>query len=82
MTTPVCSVSFVMTSPHVTTVLRPLRKRPALPRRGRSIREISRRYFRIETMWMLIAEMLIFGILGTIVIWPLLNAVAAMRLLL
>jgi hypothetical protein len=74
-------VSLDMTSPHITTVLRKRLKKPLKPRR-RSIREISHGYFGAESVWTSLVELLIFGILVVIVIWPMINAAAAIRALL
>ena len=74
-------VSLDMTSPHITTVLRKRLKKP-LKRRRCSIREVSRGYFGTESVWTSVVELLIFGILVVIVIWPMINAAAAIRALL
>ena len=74
-------VSLDMTSPHITTVLRKRLKKP-LKRRRCSIREVSRGYFGTESIWTSVVELLIFGILVVIVIWPMINAAAAIRALL
>jgi len=74
-------VSLDMTSPHITTVLRKKLKNP-LKRRRYSIREVSRGYFGTESVWTSVVELLIFGILVVIVIWPMINAAAAIRELL
>ena len=71
---------FDMTSPHITTVLRKRVKKPLKWRRY-SIREVSRDYFGTESIWSVV-ELLIFGILVVIVMWPVINAAAAIRALL
>ena len=63
----------MMTSLSVITIRRP-RRRPPVKRR--SIREISREYFKSEHPRFLAIEFTVFAILAVIALWPILNAAA------
>jgi hypothetical protein len=68
-----------MTSPYVETVLRPITKRAVLNRRPASFLSISKRYFRGEHARFLLFELLIFLLLATMALWPMLDAAAVIR---
>ena len=65
-------VLFIMISPNIITVRR-LRKTGLL--RRRSIRDISRDYFRTEHVRLLVVEVILFAIMAAMAIWPIVNAV-------
>jgi hypothetical protein len=66
-----------MISPYIITVPR-IRKTVLL--RRRSIRDISRRYFRTEHVRFLVVELILFVIMAAVAIWPILNAVEFIKL--
>ena len=68
---------FIMISPTTITVRR-VRKR--MPLRRRSIRDISRDYFRTEHVRFLIVELILFAIMAAVAIWPIANAVEFIKL--
>ena len=70
-------VLFIMISPNIITVRR-IRKAAVL--RRRSIRDISRHYFRTEHVRFLVAESILFVILAAVAIWPIVNAVEFIKL--
>ncbi len=61
-----------MISPTIITVRR-VRKTVRLQRR--SIRDISRHYFRTEHVRLLVVELILFAIMAAVAIWPIVNAV-------
>jgi len=61
-----------MISPTIITVRR---VRKAVPLRRRSIRDVSRHYFRTEHVRFLIMESILFAIMAGMALWPILNAV-------
>ena len=65
-----------MNSPTIVTVRR-IRKTAQL--RRRSIRDISRHYFRSEQVRFLVMESILFVILAALAIWPIVNAVEFMK---
>ena len=65
-----------MNSPTIITVRR-IRKTGEL--RHRSIRDISRHYFRSEHVRFLVMESILFVILAALAIWPIVNAVEFMK---
>jgi hypothetical protein len=70
-------VLLVMISPNIITVRR-IRKTALL--RRRSIREISRNYFGTEHVRFVVLESILFAILATVAIWPIVNAVEFIKL--
>jgi hypothetical protein len=66
-----------MISPYIITVPR-IRKTVLL--RRRSIRDISRHYFRTEHVRFLVVELILFVIMAAVAIWPILNAVEFIKL--
>jgi len=70
-------VLFIMISPNVITVRR-IRKTALL--RHRSIRDISRDYFGTEHVRFLVVESILFAIMVAVAIWPIVNAVEAIKL--
>ena len=66
-----------MISPNIITVRR-IRKTSQCLRR-RSIRDISRHYFRTEHVRLLAVESVLFAILAAVAIWPIVTAVEAVR---
>jgi len=66
-----------MISPTIITVHR-IRKTALL--RRRSIRDISRKYFRTEHGRFLVLESILFAILAAVAIWPIVNAVEFIKL--
>jgi hypothetical protein len=66
-----------MISPNIITVRR-IRKTSQLLRR-RSIRDISRHYFRIEYVRFQTVESVLFAILAAVAIWPIVTVVEAVR---
>ena len=66
-----------MISPTIITVRR-IRK-TGLSRR-RSIRDISRHYFRTEHVRFLVVESILFVIMAVVAIWPIVNAVEFIKL--
>lgn len=48
---------------------------------GRTIREISRDYFRREYSWFYLIEAMIFGLLAAVSLWPIVFAAEAIRAL-
>jgi len=70
-------VLFIMISPNIITVRR-IRKAALL--RRRSIRDISRDYFRTEHFRFLVVEAIVFVIMAAMVIWPIVNAVEFIKL--
>ena len=70
-------VFFIMISPNIITVRR-FRKTALL--RRRSIRDISRHYFRTEHGRFLVLESILFAILAAVAIWPIVNAVEFIKL--
>lgn len=70
-------VLFIMISPNIITVCRI--KKAVLIRR-RSIRDISRDYFGIESVRFLVVESILFAIMTAMAIWPIVNAVEFIKL--
>jgi hypothetical protein len=70
-------VLFIMISPNIITVRR-IRKTTLLQRR--SIRDISRHYFRTEHVRFLVVELILFAIMAAMAIWPIVNAVEFIKL--
>jgi len=70
-------VLLVVISPNII-IVRRFRK-TALPRR-RSIRDISRDYFRTEHVRFLAVESILFAIMAAVAIWPIVNAAEAIKL--
>jgi hypothetical protein len=70
-------VLFIMISPNIITARRI--KKAALLRR-RSIRDISRDYFRTEHVRFLVVESILFVIMAAMAIWPIVNAVEFIKL--
>jgi hypothetical protein len=70
-------VLVIMISPTIITVRR-IRKAAVL--RRRSIRDISRHYFRTEHVRLLVVELILFLIIAAVAIWPIVNAVEYIRL--
>ena len=70
-------VFFIMISPNIITVRR-FRKTALL--RRRSIRDISRHYFRTEHVRFLVLESILFAIMAATAIWPIVNAVEFIKL--
>jgi hypothetical protein len=70
-------VLFIMISPNIITVHR-IRKTTLL--RRRSIRDISRHYFRTEHVRFLVVELILFAIMAAVAIWPIMNVVEFMKL--
>ena len=68
---------FIMISPNIITI-RGIRKAALL--RHRSIRDISRDYFRTEHFHFLVVELILFVIVAAVAIWPIVNAVEYIRL--
>jgi hypothetical protein len=68
---------FIMISPTIITVRR---VRKTVPLRRRSIRDISRDYFRTEHVRCLTVELILFAIMAAVAIWPILNAVQFIKL--
>jgi len=66
-----------MISPTIITVRR-VRKTVRL--RRRSIRDISRDYFRTEHVRFLVVELILFVIMEAMAIWPIVNAVEFIKL--
>ena len=66
-----------MISPTIITVRR-VRKTGVL--RRRSIRDVSRHYFRTEHVRSLLIESILFAILAAAAIWPILNAAEIVKL--
>jgi nitrate reductase NapE component len=66
-----------MISPNIITIRRI--KKAALLRR-RSIRDISRHYFRTEHVRFLVVELILFAIVVAVAIWPIVNAVEFIKL--
>jgi hypothetical protein len=66
-----------MDSPTIITVRR-IRKVAEL--RRRSIRDISRHYFRTEHARFLVVESILFAILAALAMWPIVNAVEFIKL--
>ena len=65
-----------MISPTIIT-LRRVRK--GVPLRRRSIRDVSRHYFRTEHVRFLIMESILFAIMAGMALWPILNVVEYIR---
>jgi len=70
-------VLVIMISPNIITVCR-IKKAPLL--RRRSIRDISRDYFRTEHVRFLVVESILFVIMAAMAIWPIVNAVEFIKL--
>ena len=70
-------VLFIMISPSIITVRR-IKKTTLL--RRRSIRDISRHYFRTEHVRFLVVELILFAIIAAMAIWPMVNAVEFIKL--
>ena len=70
-------VLVIMISPTIITVRR-IRKAAVL--RRRSIRDISRHYFRTEHVRLLVVELILFLIIAAVAIWPIVNAVEYIKL--
>jgi len=70
-------VLFIMISPTIITVRR-VRKTVLL--RRRSIRDISRHYFRTEHVRFLVVELILFAIMAAVAIWPIMNVVEFIKL--
>ena len=66
-----------MISPTIITVRR-VRKTVRL--RRRSIRDISRDYFRTEHVRFLVVELILFVIMEAMAVWPIVNAVEFIKL--
>ena len=66
-----------MISPNIITVRR-IRKTTLL--RRRSIRDISRDYFRTEHVRLLVVELILFAIMAAMAILPIVNAVEFIKL--
>jgi len=66
-----------MISANIITVSR-IRKSALL--RRRSIRDISRHYFRTEHVRFLVVESILFVIMAAMAIWPIVNAVELIKL--
>jgi hypothetical protein len=66
-----------MNSPTIITVRR-IRKTVQL--RQRSIRDISRNYFRTEHVCVFVAESIFFAILVAVAIWPIINAAETVKI--
>ena len=66
-----------MISPTIITVRR-VRKSVRLQRR--SIRDISRHYFRTEHVRLLVVELILFAIMAAVAIWPIMNVVEFIKL--
>ena len=66
-----------MISPYIITVPR-IRKGALL--RHRSIRDISRHYFRTEHARFLVVELILFVIITAVATWPIVNAVEFIKL--
>ena len=66
-----------MISPNIITVRRI--KKASLLRR-RSIRDISRHYFRTEHVRLLVVELILFAIMAAVAIWPIVNVVEFIKL--
>jgi hypothetical protein len=66
-----------MISPTIITVRR-VRKTVRL--RRRSIRDISRYYFRTEHVRFLVVELILFAIMAAVAIWPIMNVVEFIKL--
>ena len=66
-----------MISPTIITVRR-VRKTVRL--RRRSIRDISRDYFRTEHVRFLVVELILFAIMAAVAIWPIMNVVEFIKL--
>jgi len=66
-----------MISPTIITVRR-VRKSVRLQRR--SIRDISRHYFRTEHVRFLVVELILFAIMAAVAIWPIMNVVEFIKL--
>jgi hypothetical protein len=70
-------VLFIMISPNIITVRRI--KKAALLRR-RSIRDISRDYFRTEHVRFLVVELILFAMMAAVAIWPIMDLVEFIKL--
>jgi hypothetical protein len=68
---------FIMISPNIITVRR-VRKTVRL--RRRSIRDISRHYFRTEHVRFMVVELILFAIMAAVAIWPIMNVVEFIKL--
>jgi len=66
-----------MISPNIITVRRIRKAALLLPR---SIRDISRDYFRTEHVRFLAVESILFAIMAAVAIWPIVNAVEFIKL--
>ena len=66
-----------MISPNIITVRRIRKAALLLPR---SIRDISRDYFRTEHFRFLAVESILFAIMAAVAIWPIVNAAEAIKL--
>jgi len=66
-----------MISPNIITVRRIRKAALLLPR---SIRDISRDYFRTEHVRFLAVESILFAIMAAVAIWPIVNAAEAIKL--
>lgn len=67
-----------MISPHLI-VFRRVKKNSSPGRR--SIRDLSRDYFRTEHIWFYMAELILLGVLALVALWPVLLAAAAIATL-
>jgi len=65
-----------MNSPNIITVLRIRKNRQV---KGRSIRDISRRYLQTEHARFLALELVLFVILGAIAMWPIAGALTVIE---
>ena len=72
--------NLVMHLPYVITVVR-RKKVESFDRRRRSMWKLSREYFRRESIWPFVVELLLFGLLVAISVWPMIDTVKALRLL-
>jgi hypothetical protein len=70
-------VWLIMISPNIITVHR-IRKSALL--RRRSIRDISRDYFRTEHVRFLVVELILFAIMAAVAMWPIMNVVEFIKL--
>jgi hypothetical protein len=67
----------IMISPTIITIRR---VKKTVPLRRRSIRDISRHYFRTEHVRLLVVELILFAIMAAVAIWPIVNVVEFIKL--
>lgn len=65
-----------MISPYAVTIRRVTKSAPT---RRPTIRDVSRRYFRVEQRQVALVEILIFTILAVLAAWPICRAVMLIR---